>query len=631
LTFAAGLLVLLLGLGIVVATSALVALALRPDGPAWFLLATYVLACAEVLLLTQLLSLVHLVRGTSYLVLEALLLTGALVVWRRAGSPRPPWPQLGFFRDHRLVAVLAGVVTLGLVYELFIVSASPPNTWDSLSYHLPRAVEWFQRHAVEYIPNAPTERMNAFQPNAEMLILYVFALAHNDLFAELPQWLAGVASLVAVYGIARRAGADRAPAAFAGLLTLTLTEFALQSMTTQNDLVVASFAGAAAYFVMGKRREDVALAGIAIGAALGTKLTVALALPAIVLIAFAFGGSRHVLRVGIASAVAFLAIGFYGFGLNLVETGKLLGDAPEATSLQPERTFGGTISTAARVTYKLIDVSGFNPDHERLSRVAQAAKWTFDRLHIPINPPESSLTTFTFGVNTSAEEDNSYFGPLGFLLLLPLVVVVLVLAALGRLTRRHAALAASLPLYILGVALAYRWNQWIGRFMLTPTVLAMPLVALVYRYKLFTILATVIGGATLYVALAHDTVKPSGRDGGTPVWRLSRAEAFALRLPSMKKTLVTTDLAVPDDARVLAVVGENDFVYAFYGPKLDRHVATVHPQDIGWPKWQRLLRKADETRSNWILIDGTIPIGKSDAWEGVSYFDDNGWTLLRRR
>jgi glycosyl transferase family 87 len=630
-TFAAGLVVLLLGLGVVVATSALAALVLRPDGTAWFLLATYVLACAEVLLLTQLLSLVHLVRGTSYFVLEALLLAGALVVWRRAGSPRPARPRLGFLRDNRLVAVLAGVVALGLLYELFIVLASTPNTWDSMSYHLPRAVEWFQRHAVEYIPNAPTERMNAFQPNAEMLILYVFALAHNDLLAELPQWLAGVASLLAVYGIARRAGAERAPAAFAGLLTLTLSEFALQSMTTQNDLVVASFAGAAAYFAMGKRREDVALAGIALGAALGTKLTVALALPGIVLIAFAYGGSRHVLRVGIASAVAFLAIGFYGFGLNLIETGKLLGDAPEATSLQPDRTFGGTVSTAARVTYKLIDVSGYNPDHERLSRVAQASKWTFDRLQIPINPPESSLTTFTFGINTAAEEDNSYFGPLGFLLLLPLVIVVLVLAALGRLTRRHAVLAASLPLYILGVALAYRWNQWIGRFMLTPVVLAMPLVALVYRYRLFTILATVIGAATLYVSLAHDTVKPSGRDGGTPVWKLSRAETIALRLPSMKQTLVTTDLAVPDNGRVLAVVGENDFVYAFYGPKLDRHVATVHPQDIGWPKFERLLRKADEMRSDWILIDGTIPVGKSDAWEGVSYFPDNGWTLLRRR
>ncbi len=99
----------------------------------------------------------------------------------------------------------------------------------------------------------------------------------------------------------------------------------------------------------------------------------------------------------------------------------------------------------------------------------------------------------------------------------------------------------------------------------------------------------------------------------------------------MKQTLTTVDLAIPEDARVLAVVGENDFIYAFYGPKLKRHVTTIHPSDIGWPKFQWLLRYADRTRSDWILVNGTIGIGKTDAWEGVSYFPDNGWTLLRRR
>jgi hypothetical protein len=264
-------------------------------------------------------------------------------------------------------------------------------------------------------------------------------------------------------------------------------------------------------------------------------------------------------------------------------------------------------------------------------RVGRASKWTFDRLRIPVNPAEASLTPFDFGVNTAAEEDNSYLGPLGFVLLVPLVVLVLVLAALRRLTWRHAALAASLPLYILGVALAYRWNQWIGRFMLTPAVLAMPLVALVYRYRLATILTAVIGVATLYVALAHDTVKSSGRDGGTPVWKLSRADAIALRWSVMKQTLTTTDLAIPQDGHVLAVVGVDDFVYPFYGPKLKRRVTTVHPPDIGWPKFQQLLRKADETKSDWILINGSIGVGKTDKWKGVSYFPDNGWTLLRRR
>ena len=60
-------------------------------------------------------------------------------------------------------------------------------------------------------------------------------------------------------------------------------------MTTQNDLVVAALAAAAAFFVLGPTRSDVALAGLALGLALGTKPTAALALPALALLALAAG------------------------------------------------------------------------------------------------------------------------------------------------------------------------------------------------------------------------------------------------------------------------------------------------------------------------------------------------------
>ena len=118
---------------------------------------------------------------------------------------------------------LGVVIGLAIGYEAFLVLTTPPNTWDSMAYHLPRAVEWYQRGGVEFLADVHTDRMNAFQPGAEMQILYTFALARNDLLAELPQWLAQLALLAAVYGIARRVGWARPAAAFASLLTATLT------------------------------------------------------------------------------------------------------------------------------------------------------------------------------------------------------------------------------------------------------------------------------------------------------------------------------------------------------------------------------------------------------------------------
>jgi hypothetical protein len=61
---------------------------------------------------------------------------------------------------------------------------------------------------------------------------------------------------------------------------------------------------------------------------------------------------------------------------------------------------------------------------------------------------------FSFNINQRANEDLSYFGPLGALLVLPLVAVFPVLAARRRATLAHAAHALSLPLYLVALALA---------------------------------------------------------------------------------------------------------------------------------------------------------------------------------
>ena len=93
-------------------------------------------------------------------------------------------------------------------------------------------------------------------------------------------------------------------------------------MTTQNDLVVAALAATAAFFVLGRTRADVALAGLALGLALGTKLTVALALPALALLALAAGGARRLAWAAGATAAAPLLVGSYGYALNLIHTGS---------------------------------------------------------------------------------------------------------------------------------------------------------------------------------------------------------------------------------------------------------------------------------------------------------------------
>ena len=584
MTQAAGLAFLVVGLGLAAATAAMAALAAGVRGLVAAALAVYVLGVAEVTALTEALSLAHGIGRWQYLAGQLALLGAAAWWWDRRGRPLPARPALAL-RGSPLVLALGVVVGLALAYEAFVVLATPPNTWDSMAYHLPRAAEWYQRGAVEFLPDAHTERMNAFQPGAEIQILYTFALARHDLLAELPQWLGQLAVLAAVFGIARRLGSARPAAAFAALLTATLSVLALESVTTQNDLVVAALAA---------------------------------------------GGVPRLARVAGATAAALLLIGSYGYVLNLIQTGSLLGDAAENTTLQPERTFGGTASTVGRVGYRLVDLSGYSPDSRLLEAIEDAGSGTFDLLHIPVNPEESTLQEFSFDVNTDAEEDESYFGPLGFLLLVPLSLVVLAGFALGRLTGAQAALASALPLYVLGLALAYRYNPWIGRFLVTPAALTMPLAAGIYRFRAAATLLALVGATTLFVTHRHSSTHPTGTAGRPAVWNLSRADTIALRYPPMTETLRGVDLVIPTDATILALVGENDFVYPLYGPWLERRVHTVSGRELGRDRWSSALRLADERGADWIIDNSGIEVGDAPGWELVYRFPDNGWTLLRR-
>jgi len=63
------------------------------------------------------------------------------------------------FRSLVFLAVVA--------YGLLLVVSGPPSNWDSLTYHLARAAAWAQHGGVYWIDNAPTDRINEFQPLAE--------------------------------------------------------------------------------------------------------------------------------------------------------------------------------------------------------------------------------------------------------------------------------------------------------------------------------------------------------------------------------------------------------------------------------------------------------------------------------
>jgi len=278
----------------------------------------------------------------------------------------------------------------------------------------------------------------------------------------------------------------------------------------------------------------VILAGVAVGLGLGVKLTTALVLPVIVLLAIRLG-RRRALGFAMATGVTFAALGAWSFVLNLVETGHVLGHGGGRVEQTASPSLSGGLTTGRKVLLHLIDRSGFEVHViEVLVLVALcgvAALVTILRhrgrswgsafttagvfalsLLAPIfvaglavlnkrQPSPVHLGSLA-RINERVNEDVSSFGPLGLVL-----IGVCVLTMGATLRRRSDAacrliLALALPLFLVILALTSRYNPWLSRFLIVPA-LAAPLFGPLFSRRSMTLGIVVVAATTLGLALVR--------------------------------------------------------------------------------------------------------------------------------
>jgi Glycosyltransferase family 87 len=500
-----------------------------------------------------------------------------------------------------------------LAYELLLALTVPANNWDSLTYHLVRAAAWVQHGGVYWIPNAPTDRINEFQPLAEQEILYLFAGTGSGALFAVPQFLAELAILAAVYGSARRLGFEARASACAMFLLATFSLIALESSTAQNDLVAASFPVAAACLLLGRTDIEAALAGVAVAYGLGAKLTTALVLPVLLCLALLRGRRAVVISVCVG-LVAILAVGMWGFVLNDAHTGHLLGHGGGRVNNTTSPSWPASAVTALDLAYTAMDdsvMSGLLIDalaiagvvagiavcvraaRRRQSRrdataglgvgLALAAPllvicvaWAMAAVagwwgH-PIRGPDGAIG----GMVRVANEDRSAFGPIGSLLLLGLPVLAIVAFARRRADARLLALGLSVPCFVTLLVLASKYNAFLSRFLVVPVVLAAPVMALLFRRRAVTTAIAVVASIAAGLTIAGDEAK---RLSHSP-WRFGSAQAVVeAGEPVAGAGIAAFERFVPAHACVGAIFGADEPAYPLYGPRFEHRVEFLQPVD----------------------------------------------------
>ena len=200
-----------------------------------------------------------------------------------------------------VVLVWSVVLAIAVIY--------PPNTWDSIIYHMPRVASWIQQGSINFFPTATLKQLHQ-PPLAEWNILHLQILSGGDRFANTVQWIALVGCGVAASLIAKELKQSFPVQVLALVIATTLPMGLLQAASTKNDLVVSFWLLAFALFALQYLRKPtvgrMSFCGLALGFALLTKGTAYAVAPPLAAMLLLYGiihtqGARP--RMKLASAV----------------------------------------------------------------------------------------------------------------------------------------------------------------------------------------------------------------------------------------------------------------------------------------------------------------------------------------
>ncbi len=434
------------------------------------LLAVYLALALEVLSLFRAVSWYGL--ATAWL-LPGLAIWGYLLRRRRNGLPiQLPRLRLPSFGWEWL---LSGVVAVVLVVTFTVAWITPPQTWDSLTYHLSRVAHWAQDRSIgHYITGI--ERQNSMSPGAELLVLNAYVLTGGDRLANLPQWLAMLGSLVAVSLAARLLGAKPFGQWLAACFAATLPMGIVQASSTATDYLTAFWTVCAAVEVLhyhqhGEPRGPI-FASLAAALALLTKpVSIPYLLPFAAWMAVLLlkrHGCKIGLKWGMIAMVVVTTVNAGYLARNLITYGNIANPADFEYHSNQLRNPAGLVSILSRNAGVQAGLPGAAEWNENIFKVVLRIHML---LGLGLEDPRTTLVGY-FQVRPPSTQEDFATNPYHAYLVLGICILLLPLSR--RVGYRVILYAAGAALGFIFFSFIYKWQVFGARFHLLFFVLFAP-------------------------------------------------------------------------------------------------------------------------------------------------------------
>lgn len=520
-------------------------------------------------------------RGPLALVWAAAALAAAFVwIMRRRNVARKGSSATAPFAIASELPLLAGMALLILIVGVTALIAAP-NTWDALTYHLPRAAHWIQNGSVAHYPTHVLRQLS-LSPWAEFAIAHLELLAGSDRLANLVQWLAMGGSAIGVSLIARDLGGSARAQTAAAALALTLPMGILQGSSAQNDHTVAFWLVCFVAFFLPLRKAPSPgslsawlCAGASLGLALLTKGTAYLYVVPFFFFTGVFLAARA--RRGLAGRI--LVFAAVALALNLphfIRNGEVFGSplGPPQGLFNRAFTPGALISNVLRnaAIHLATPVPAWN------GLVEGAIGGIHDVLGVGVGDPATTWMGTEFhvpgrfaGTESPGADDTLFLllheGFAGNLLHGILILVTFVAAAAAPSWRGERELRIHIWLVVAAFLLfcaALKWQPWHSRLHLPLFLLACPAAAVVLsaRPHIAGWACGLLLAASLPWLLANAT-RPLL--GSSSVLRTARLDQYFFNRPDLQEPFLAAARAVSRKRCALGLeIGPDDGEYLLW-------------------------------------------------------------------
>jgi Dolichyl-phosphate-mannose-protein mannosyltransferase len=514
------------------------------------------------------------------------------------------------------------IITLSIIEitNLLLIFYTPPNEWDSMTGHLNRLLYYIQFGTMDHF-GGTNWNIDSYPRSACTIQIYTYLMSGKienwfKAIHHIAYWMIGFGMI----GIVRSITKNITASLFCALVILLLPNVLKQAITTESDIILASYLSSLIYFLLSfrekRKRRYLYLAGIAFGIALGHKITFVFSLPPIFLIIIyavfkdesndnffhlTFNHFKHLFTA--------FVLGFFLFTLpagyidNIKDYNNPIGP-PTALKHQSTDRAGSKINllkqgtrNMARYSADLVSLDGFRnwSKGEKINTIIQKPFVWFEKQVLKARlEEETNFTIIPFTYNRRFEfyNGNPFLGIFGFGLIFP--IILLALLRLIRSKEAFAFLGLAFLLHFMALSYTAPYDPWKGRYMISSAVFAVPFLSLIFLGKngiernpktllnIYVGFVVVIGiiSALLTVFLNYRCL-PFSAYGRPSAFEMSRVELQTEARPDITKAYENFNRLVPQTATVALATINDDFEYPLWGDKLTRKLIVINPFEKG--------------------------------------------------